>query len=310
MDDQNNKAFTLLNSNADFLESMPVDENIIKETTNGGGGSKDKVPPKVESNGDSHEKIFLSIDNEVIDFFQSTTRRSRKVMEEMDEIRSARSPLIQMSEGSDDAERALAQETTQDYEIDSIKHEVAKLKHRIVAEIEDNHRNFNPDSNTSRGTQDLLEAEQKFIGNGEFEDLMQELKEADSDTNLEKREARINELRIKLLHQISTIDEKANIMAIDNITLRENSKDNITGIRNNLRNIDGAFPYTRSKLGESTFYRVQQRLVEIYDAQGQVVKQMEPLESLPIEFKLISQEAYNLGISVNDLIIDLIENPK
>jgi DNA repair ATPase RecN len=139
----------------------------------------------------------------------------------------------------------------------------------------------------------------EFSGPG-LEKYKAEINEALQIENPEERSQKLDELKTRLSSSIQKIDKDAKDSSNDTLSLRENTENNTRAIGSRIEEIQYGLPQLHEKMGDA-YYRAARQIQEIGDLNSDARNMLRRLDELPIELRLLSNAANDLGLDVSKI---------
>jgi hypothetical protein len=241
------------------------------------------------------EQLFTQLEESLGNFSQFTRTRAQNIEETIQEAGSLVVPLFDFGASADLATRALGPIT------DSRSHDISVLLNQaknISLEEHDNVERMFGQTGIARRTSELIRDESN---NDRFDQILARLKEAEGSTDEVERAAGIDAAKAGIAQIMTDIAHEGNKVVLDFANFKDGSENNVHRFRSRAEEVYQMVPAIRERL-EDSYLAIRNNVDNMLSLVQAYRGRTSRLESVPLEFKLINNEANRMGITVDEIL--------
>ncbi len=292
---------SLLPPNTDFLNAEsgipnPISLDINTEMAGGGPPEPPNTikSPEAPKNPD-REVLIGALGERIEGFFGMARVRTSRIEESQAEVNKATRSLAEFPDQGMAVTRQLRE--MPDQRADEVSSLIGQTARKADEQIEDTQRTMRS-LDVDGQIADVKTSERNLSGG--METYKQELRDVLKIEDPVQRTAKLDELKARIIRVSQKIDQKAGDSFHTSLTFNDRTKERTAGIPSRLGTAQDMAPMLREKLGES-YYRVVRNIGEMADTYSRFRRGQEHIESLPLEFRLLSNAANELGVGVSEI---------
>lgn len=285
---------------------------VPKEGPNNTDSNPTESFPASSSN-DSASEISNKIDKEQLfdrlgftlrEYFDFNNSRVRGISGTIEDAGSLQDPMRELDDSAGEIDGRL-----RGVEIDSrtedVRTMIVQARNIASEELVNANALYGPDKQVLLSLKKIDSLGNDWQRGEKIDDLMEKLREIDQYPDQEAREFGVGAIEGEILKVLREITIEADKMKNKTISFREESSNSTAMVSRRVGEVHDMLPGVRERLGDS-YWNITQNTEQMLDAIRRYGGRVFHLESVPIEFKLIADEADRTGHSVVE-ILDLIK---
>ncbi len=292
---------SLLPGNIDFLDSESTAQNSISPDVNTEivGGSplepNTKPSPETPKNPD-REKLIGSLGERIDSFFGMAKIRGVHIIESAGEIKRSGTNLEDMAGQGRHLTNTVRE--ISDPRAGEISDLIAQTARRANENADDIRRSIG-ELHVDDQIGFIKGQEREFVGQG-MDEYQQELRDALDIEDPDERSAKLEELKSRVISFAIRIDQTAGEGFHKSLSLKDRAENGTVSIPGRLDSVHDMLPRLREKMGDS-YYRAVNMVQEMGDSYSRFRRGFEHMDSLPLEFRILSNAANELGVGINEI---------
>jgi hypothetical protein len=241
------------------------------------------------------EQLFGRLEDSLRVLSQRTKTTGRNVEATIHEAGSLTAPLFDISSSADQVARGL--EPIRDARSDDIRMVVNQAKSAAQKEYDNAEHVFGGNGaaiSSARQVENLGRQDK-------FDQIMAKLKEAEGNTDEAQRTAGIDGVKAEIAQILAEIESEGDKVVTRSANFKDDSDINVNGIRRRTEDAYQMAPAIRERLGES-YFRIRSNVENMLNIVQAYRGRTSRLETVPLEFKLLSDEAARTGATVEEIL--------